>query len=309
MKIAYLIFAYKNPCLIKRTIERLKSENCAFFIHIDAKIDIGQFSEICGENVFFTKQRVMVHWAEFSGNEAILLLMREALARAERYDYLVLLSGSEYPLRSSDYIEDFFERNRGAEFMTLSKMPAPGKPLSRLNTIRYPSTKPVRRFIFRALAKIGLAKRDYRKYFGGLEPYSGITWWALSREACQYLVEFRQQNGGLAAFFEKAFAPEETYFHTILANSPFGNRMRRSLLFEDWSAGGAHPAMINEQHIAAFQKVDEVSKDDLHGPGELLFARKFSDETSHLLDLVDEMIDHKDRSMNTEPAVAQSAVG
>jgi hypothetical protein len=37
MKIAYLIFAYKNPELIKRLGETLSSEDSTFFIHIDRK--------------------------------------------------------------------------------------------------------------------------------------------------------------------------------------------------------------------------------------------------------------------------------
>jgi len=52
--------------------------------------------------------------------------------------------------------------------MNLVKMPAPGYPLSKINTLTYPSDMPVRRFAARALAKLGLAQRDYRKYLKGL---------------------------------------------------------------------------------------------------------------------------------------------
>src|SRR5262245_44905374 len=194
MKIAYLFFAYKNPKLIKRSIERLACEDCAFFVHIDAKIDINQFAELRGDNVYFTQKRITVHWAEFTGVEAILLLMREALSASKTFDYFVLMSGSEYPLRSKDYIQKFFEENRGQEFITMSKTEVPGDPLLRLNTLRYPSTRPVLRLAYRMLGKLGLARRDYRKHLGNLEPYSGITWWALSREACQYIVEFNQND-------------------------------------------------------------------------------------------------------------------
>jgi hypothetical protein len=180
--------------------------------------------------------------------------------------------------------------------MTMVRMPneEAGKPLSRINTLRFPSTRPVSRFAFRALAKLGLAERDFRKYFGELVPYSGHTWWALTREACQYLIEFKQRDERLTKFFQNAFAPEETFFHTILGNSPFQSRMRRNLVFEDWSAGGGHPAMINETHLRFFDSQDKVCVHDLHGPGELLFARKFSDETLGLTKKIDEMINRKE---------------
>lgn len=78
MKVAYLIFGYKNPRLIRRTIEVLSCKDSAFFIHIDKKSNLNDFTSINGENVFFTGERVSVHWAEFSGIRAILILIRQA---------------------------------------------------------------------------------------------------------------------------------------------------------------------------------------------------------------------------------------
>src|SRR5678816_4847503 len=143
MKIAYLFFAYKNPKLIERAIERLACEGSSFFIHIDGKIDINRFAQLRGDNVYFTQERITVHWAEFTGVEAILLLMREAFSAPGGFDYFVLMSGSEYPLRSGEYIRKFFEENRGREFIKMFRVAGPGDPLLRLKTLRYPSTRPV----------------------------------------------------------------------------------------------------------------------------------------------------------------------
>jgi core-2/I-Branching enzyme len=295
MKIAYLVFAYKNPQLLKRVIGMLSSEDCAFFIHIDQKSSIKEFSGIRGENIFFSEKRIPVYWAEFSGVQAILLLVRQAMEGPQDYDYFVLLSGSEYPLRSGRYIRTSLEENRGLEFINIVKMPAPGKPISRINTLRYPSDKPVRRFASRVLAKLGLAQRDYRKYLGSLEPYSGITWWALTRDACQYILEFVARNQHMAEYFQNVFAPEETFFHTILGNSAFRSRIHRNLCYEDWSVPGGHPAMINGKHVAFFEAQEKVCVNDVYGPGELLFARKFSDDSLDLLQRIDDMIERKEK--------------
>jgi hypothetical protein len=297
MKIAYLLFAYKNPRLIAKIIGHLAGDEAAFFVHIDRKVELAQFDALRGDHVFFTEQRVLVHWAEFSGVEAILLLIRQALAAPVRYDYFVLLSGSEFPLRSRQYIHNFFEQNQGREFITMMKMPAPGKPLSRLNTLRFPSTRPVLRFVFRVLAKFGLAQRDYRKAFGQLEPYSGVTWWALSREACQHVCDFTQQDQALTEFCRNIHAPEETFIHTIIGNSPFGVRRRRSLVYEEWLTSGpqTHPEMISQKHLDLFASQNEVSVQDLHGPGELLFARKFSDDNLSLVEKLRAIIAAKEK--------------
>ena len=304
MKIAYLLFVYKNPKLVKRIVEHLSCEDASFFVHVDRKVALDQFDAIRGKNVFFTEQRIPVYWAEFSGVEAILLLIRQALAAPQCHDYFVLLSGSEFPLRSRQYIHDFFEQNRGREFITMMKMPAPGKPLSRLNTLRFPSTRPVLRFLFRALAKFGLAQRDYRKAFGRLEPYSGVTWWALSKEACQHVHEFTQRDQALMKFCRNIHAPEETFIHTIIGNSPFGSRRRRNLNYEEWLPSGpqTHPEMISARHLDFIASQNEVTLQDLHGPGELLFARKFSDDDLSLVDRLTAIITQKEKL--PQPAVS-----
>jgi hypothetical protein len=297
MKIAYLVLAHNTPVLLKRSIGTISSEDCAFFLHIDQKSSINEFSGIGGENVFFAEKRIPVYWGEFSQVEAILVLLRQALGRSESYDYFVLISGCDYPLRSGKYIHRFLEGNRSVEFMNLVKVPneKAGKPISRINTLRIPSKQPVRRFTVRVLAKLGLAQRDYRKCLGSLEPYSGSTWWALTRDACQYIVDFVDRNQHVVEYFQNMFASDEALFHTILGNSGFSLRIRRNLLYEDTSAQGAHPAMINDQHVALFEAQEKVWVNDVYGSGEALFARKFSGDRLDLLQRIDDMIQRKEK--------------
>lgn len=298
MKIAYLILAHINPRVIERAIAALDSEDCAFFVHIDQKSDITKFSRIAGKNVFFTEKRVPVYWGQFSQVEAILLLLQKAMQGPERYDYFVLASGSDYPLRSTEYISAFFREHYGSEFISMVKVPseAAGKPLSRMNTFMVPSSQPIRRFLVRAMARLGLAQRDYRKYLGSLEAYSGSTWWALTQEACHYILDFVQSNPKVADYFRNTFASDEAFFHTILGNSKFQSRIRRNLMYDDWTARGASPETISDRHIARFEAQPEVTLDDVYGSGEALFARKFSDGQLALLQRVDEMILRKEQA-------------
>ena len=305
MKIAYLVFGYKNPQLIRKTIEYLSSEDASFFVHIDAKVPIAQFECVRGKYVTFLTQRVPVYWAEFSGVRAILLLIRQALAAPEVYDYFVLLSGSEFPLRSRHFIHQFLHLNRGSEYITMVKMPAPGKPLSRLNRIRYPSTRPILRFVFRGLGKVGLAQRDYKPHFGPLEPYSGNTWWTLSRDACQYVEEFARGDRNLTKFCETIHAPEETFIHTIIGNSPFRDRVRRNLVYEDWPNGAAHPRTLTGQHIEYFASQPEVNVENRHNSGELLFARKINDVQLPLVDNIMKMIEQKEKHATSSTSAAE----
>ena len=225
----------------------------------------------------------------------MLILIQNALNAPQEYDYYVLLSGSDYPLRSGRYIRDFLESNRGSEFISLVKMPAPGYPLSKINKLRYPSDRPVGRLATRALAKLGLAQRDHRKYLGGLEAYAGQAWWTLSRNAAEYIVDFARSKPHVEKYFRDAFTSDEMFFHTILGNSPFRAQVRRNLVYVDWADGGDHPHMLNDEHVRNFETQQKIWVEDEWGSGEVLFARKFSDDRLDLVERIDEMIRRKEQ--------------
>ena len=292
MRIAYLMTVHRNPLLLQRLIGALEGSGAGFFIHIDRKSDIAKFSGIGGDNVFLSEERIPVYWCEFSQADATLLLMRQALAHPVKYDYFVFLQGSDYPIRSGSYIQQFFEANQGQEFINMLKMPAPGYPLSKINHLWYPSDKPVRRFAAKTLTKLGLANRDYTKHLGDLEGYAGHACWALSREACEYVVQFADSNPKVREYFRGTCTPDEMYFHTVLGNSPFRSRARRNLLYQAWtlSISGENRHQIDAQQVSLFARDEKFIVSDEWGSGEMLFARKFSDERLELLDQIDEMI-------------------
>jgi hypothetical protein len=162
----------------------------------------------------------------------------------------------------------------------------------------------------RALAKFGLATRDYRKRMKELEPYAGDACWALSRKACEYILEFVNRRPEVGSYFRYTHVPEESFFHTILGNSPFRHRVRRSLLYRYWPVPGHHPEMLTEKQIEFFETQERVWIEDQFGRGEALFARKFSDAALNLVDRIDAMIERKDAlSGHFLPAVQMEVPG
>lgn len=296
MRIAYLVVAHNNPKLLQRKIRILSDPDCGFFIHIDSKSDIREFSQISGGNVVFSERRFAVPWGGFALVDATLTLLRQALSSSDAFDYFVLQSGSDYPLRGSRYIHSFFEESRNLEFINIARIPTPeaGIPLSKINRVWYDDTKRLRQITSRGLAKIGLATRDYRKFLGNLEPFAGDQWWALTAEACRHILEFTESHPHVVEYFQKTLAPDEMFFHTILGNSRFASRMQRCLFYLDWAAGGPHPAMIDDKHLDLFEKQDRIVISDRWGAGEALFTRKLSDQRLDLVDRIDEMIRRKD---------------
>lgn len=294
MKIAYLITAYDNPAHFHRLVRAIVTERSAAFVHIDAKSDITPFLRPEHPQVHFCRKRSRVHWGEFSMVEAVLRLMETARRAAEHYDYFVLLSGSDYPIRPVEELEAFLRAQAGAEFINLIGMPneAAGKPLWRLQRYQRLSDGAWSRVAGKARellvqAKLIAAERDYSAALRGRKPFGGSTWWALSRAACEYVLDFVAREPALIRFYRHTWIPEEGLFHTIIGNSPFAGRVRRNLVFTDWRAGGNNPATLDEHHTQRFIDEYPVTVEDQYGRSELFFARKFSDRTAQLVDRLD----------------------
>jgi hypothetical protein len=218
MIVAYLVLAHRHPELLSRLIHQLQSPASDIFVHIDAQADIAPFLQATGSDAHFTARRIPVYWGDYSLIRAALVLMEEALAAPRRYDYLVLISGADYPLRSATEIENFFRGNKGGEFIDSVAMPstAAAKPLSRL-TIYRGRPGPLGWCIGksrRLLGALGLMPnaRDYKKYFGELVPHAGNQWWALTRDACVYIQKFAADNPRIMKFYENTYIPDEMLF-------------------------------------------------------------------------------------------------
>jgi hypothetical protein len=296
MRIAYLILAHNAPNHLTRLVRALDSPDASFVIHIDRKSDISLFREsLFRRNVTFLEDRVAVYWGEFSTVQATIELLKTALNRSPCPDYVCLLSGSDYPLRSPQYIEEFLLRNRGWEFMNLVPMPcaAVGKELNRLQEYRL-QTFQDSSFVRRAVARLNRMindemafRRDYSKVLRGMKPYAGSQWWALTQNAARHVLAFVAARPDVVKFFRNSRLPDESFFHTIIGNSEFAPRVVRNLTFADWSRPGGGPAIIDRNHLKAFIRTERVVGDDFYGRGELLFARKFPDDSAELTDFID----------------------
>lgn len=284
MKIAYLILAHHMPEHLPRLVRALNDRGVDFDIHVDAKTDMTPFLGCAAPNVHFVAPRIPVKWGRWSLVEATLALMRQALSRRVPYDYLVLLSGACYPIRSRSYIQRFLEQNQGGEFIQCARMPEP------------------------LPASLSYAHL-WRQGLGDLQAYIGSSWWALTSEACRYILDFPTAHQTAMKYFEKTRLPEEMFFQTVLANSPFAPQMRRKLTYADWSLGGSHPADITPRHLRTLEKNWE--KMGIFGNPSACFTRKIPNDGGAVVDLIDNMVARLDGApyravdllLRKEPAV------
>ncbi len=286
MKIAYLILAHNNPKHLQRLITSLSSSASSFFIHLDQKSDCADFSSIKGDNIYFIKKNIAVFWGDFSIVEATLILLRTALLAQHNFERFVLLSGADYPIRSTAHIESFFEARKTEEFIDLQSS---GKWYKETVCVRLANYY-IRLTYYNAIAvnminkiiKLSrIYRRDYKMHLGTLLPYGGSAWWALSREACDFILNFVKNNTKIVNFFKNTLIPDESFFQIILGNSSFKSKIVSSVTYVDWT-NPSKPACITNKHLALFNKASSFTKDGFFG-GEKLFARKFPANSSDLI--------------------------
>lgn len=300
MTVAYLVLAHTAPAHLGRLIAALSSESSSIFVHVDRKSDLDTFRHLAGPNVEFTRERVRVEWGDFSQVEAILVLLRAGFADPRHFDRFVLISGVDYPLRSASYIERFFALRPEWEFMDLLSMPndAAGKPITRLTTYQpRPRHGRLGEPWWRLLMGISrrVHRRNYRARLRGLTPYAGSTWWAVSRDACAHILMFTRDHAAIVRFFRHVVNPDESYFQTILGNSPFRSNVRKKLTYTDWSGGRANPGIITEAHVEMLAALDRRAP-NTPDADEWLFARKFADGDDRIVALLDRLIAERETS-------------
>lgn len=104
--------------ILEKLVMRLDYANNDIFIHVDKKVkDFDQtriIRLVKKAKLEFTK-RLNVAWGGDSQIKAEIMLMKKA--SKEYHDYYHLLSGVDLPIKSHDYIEKFFQMNKGKEYI------------------------------------------------------------------------------------------------------------------------------------------------------------------------------------------------
>jgi hypothetical protein len=266
VRIAYLILVHKSPAHLVRLVQRLQGPERVFVIHLDSKSADPSWDDARRKlekpNVFWT-ERVHCEWGEFGLVQAMLNSMETLIASGFPFDFAVLLSGQDYPIKTNAYIEDYLAARSGKCLMYIHPFPNDEwewQGYYRLATWRIPLFGKKRRII------PGRFSRWFHRPIPlGYRPYGGSTWWALPNAAIHYIRDFVKNNPDFVRYFQQVIYSDEMMFHTILGNSPFrpetGNRY---LYFMKWGSD-PHPAILTESDLPALRASEKC------------FARKFDE--------------------------------
>ncbi|HEV7620303.1 MAG TPA: beta-1,6-N-acetylglucosaminyltransferase [Flavisolibacter sp.] len=279
MRIAHLILAHKRPDQLQKLIEALMHPAFDFYIHIDKKIDITPFLYLRElSNVYFVEKRVKVYWASFGVVRATLNGIDEILEKD--YDYINVISGQDFPLKSPDYIFNFLQQKKGTEFITCDSIHDTWQEAA-------PRVKKYFLANFRIRFKRPLEKLlnilPERKFPLDLDIVGRSCWFTITPKAAKYMIDFLNKHPEIERFFKYSWGADELIYSTILYNSPFKNKIEDNLMYVDFTGkNDGHPNVLT---IAEYEILKSSNK---------LFARKFD------LDIDEVILDKIKSKMKTE---------
>lgn len=257
-KIAILLLCHTLPRQINDFIGKLDQECFDFFVHVDRKSDI--LPQIYPkDNVHFVPEnkRIDVRWGTYSMVEAILALIDLALS-ARKYDYFWLCSGQDFPIVSAAEIRDFF-KDKQCNFISFSSSrnyPINGyrnPQADKRCEIVYPPWLIGRAFWQKALKKLYQLATGGTGYTwkllrrtppNGFRLYFGSQWWCLNRATVEWLYGYIRGHDGSCRFFRYTACPDESFFHTLVMNSPYAAHSEPELVYIDWTEEKGSPKVL-----------------------------------------------------------------
>jgi hypothetical protein len=156
----------------------------------------------------------------------------------------VLLSGNCYPVRPLEEFGAYSRSHAGMNFLKMIPLASTRKLHERVRHFWFYQDLPVdgRKFTLARLARglLQLAGKLGRRSFAPIPQWHfGSQWWALTPEAVGYLVS-HPLEGPAKRFLRFSKAPDEIYFHTLLAHSPLRHSVKRVSGSGVWDAANLH---------------------------------------------------------------------
>lgn len=287
-KVAFLIAAHSDEENLRRLVGRLAPH--PVFVHWDLKS--GPSPEI--EGAIFVANRKPVYWAGFSQVEATIELIRAAAKYEPDADVYAFLSGSCYPIRSTQEIYDYINNIEESliNCFTVEESPHLRNLLAR--RIWRDGIFPWR---LHKYTLVQLTEKAVRKILNALllpfpkkvprdiVLYHGSNWWVLRKEIAHYVVNIFETRKDIVDFFRFTFASDESFFHSIIHSSEYSSRCSKPMKnVERGVYKTANIHLIDKSLSRTFKRGDF---EEVVNSGKLFVRKVNTRQSTELLDELD----------------------
>jgi hypothetical protein len=274
MKQALLIAAHKDFDHLLDIFTHFSGGNFEFYVHINKKSivepDIMQKIRANG-NVKFISNKYSIRWGGLNLLKTIHLLAEEALKNRE-ITFFHFISGQDMPVKESSYFENTLDRNK--DYLEYFKLPAECWKYGGMDRLELYNLYDVIngekylgliRFLHSLQLRMNF-KRPIGKNIPGL--YGGSTWWSLTRETLQYVIDYTRNDTTLINRMKYSFGADEMYFQTVVMNSACSENVINDSLRYVWFTESGHSGVLDKSHFPSIKSSNK------------LFARKFDSAAS-----------------------------
>lgn len=233
-KHAYLIIVHNEFEILKLQVAALDDARNDIYIHFDAKCCELPLLECTEANLYILPERIDVRWGDYSQIRAELLLFENAhemqKSKGVSYQYYHLMSGTDIPLKSQDYIHDFFYEHNGREFLGFFQGNIELELRKKVQMYhlfpkyfskeRKLNLRSVLRALFCRVQLLVGFKRNNK-----IELVRGTNWVSVTNNFVEYLLGKKKE---INRRFNHTFCADEVYKHTLCWNSSFKNKIYNS---------------------------------------------------------------------------------
>ena len=234
---AYLIIAHRYDETFKTLLQMLDSDENDIFVHMDKKnkqFDEKECRGLVKRSGLFFAERTSVTWGGYSH---------------KKYDYYHLLSGQDLPIKTNDYIQNFFISHQGKEFVAFDKKKFDCQTRVQY---RYPLQEMVGRNRKSKVGKFAslitfVQKKIHLKRNKDIRFQKGSNWFSITDDLAKYVIERKEW---VREVFKNSLCCDEIFLQTIVANSPFFDRVYQyvtipnteeaAMRLVDWKRGGPY---------------------------------------------------------------------
>lgn len=279
---------YHQPRLLRRTLKVLEKDNHHFFVHVDAKSrDYHAFEEAVSGigNVHLIRPRIKVYHASISQINAILALLKAALDDDADFDFYHLISGQDYPLRSNEQFDRFFEQTTHSfmYFDTGDFLRSMQSEYRRcVDEFHFNNTHCLYSRIYERL-RLGRLLRPFcrRKPINGL--YGGWDWFTWNHATATFVVDYLREHPDYLRRFNHTASPTEHLFSTLLHphTEQLGIEPQNPLRYVSW-----HPHRPIQTNYRPYN-LNELDFESVVN-STCFFCRKIDErESGRLMDMID----------------------
>lgn len=280
-KHAYLIIAHNNFYTLSLLLKMLDDERNDLYLHIDARTADAPFERlrecVSRSRLEFVK-RIAVKWGHSSQVDCELILL-EAAMKNQPYDFVHLISGADLPIKSKEYIFNFFDNHKNTQFLQVGYASKHLQRVSKYNFsigIKNKSLKRAAENVAEILNnKIGA---DRLKKYGDMKIVKTSNWFSVTGDCAEYILKKKRF---IKRFTRFTCCADEMFLGTVIWNSPF-----LSQVYDPKPSWDGHMRYIDRiRNVGSSPHTFTIKDRQSIDESEMLFARKFDENVDR--DIID----------------------